>query len=122
MEHALRASTLRSIALRLPDVLGPFDNTHRFWCYHMWLPVSARVPVLVTPHTDAKLLSFVYSEDVARLIVLLLQQPPVNAAIAAADRFRVYNVACRETLTLRAFLHLMAEVRLVVCFCVNSPH
>jgi len=31
------------VILRLPDVIGPRDNTHRFWIYQLWIKVLACV-------------------------------------------------------------------------------
>lgn len=30
----------KAVVLRLPDVIGPFDSTHRLWAYWHWLRVA----------------------------------------------------------------------------------
>ena len=30
----------KAVVLRLPDVIGPFDSTHRLWAYWHWLRVG----------------------------------------------------------------------------------
>ena len=90
------------ISLRLPDVVGPRDNTHRWWLYQVWITLgdfldrSLAVPESVM-YTK---LSFVYTEDVADLILMLL-----HADLELFDQ--PYNVACEESLTLVELLQLM---------------
>jgi len=56
------------ICLRLPDVIGPYDSTHRLWAYLKWLINSKQHPVHLEDEIDSKPISLVYSEDVANLI------------------------------------------------------
>lgn len=104
VEQALKAqAAVRWFALRLPDVVGPHENTGRLWSYLMWLAVSDTHPVYVSPRTDTQQLSFVCSLDVAALVVRLIEQ---QATVAPC---RAFNVACDERVGLRAFLHMYAE-------------
>lgn len=38
-----------SVSLRLPDVIGPFDNTERFWCSLEWVRFSEKFPIELNP-------------------------------------------------------------------------
>ena len=38
------------VILRLPDVIGPRDNTHRFWIYQLWIKVRACARECVCVH------------------------------------------------------------------------
>ena len=35
------------IILRLPDVIGPFDDTGRFWSYVKWVTEQKYSPVII---------------------------------------------------------------------------
>lgn len=109
-----------AVSLRLPDVIGPYDDTLRLWAYWHWLHAGPKDPPQVpdtqarkrprrskdlAPADDPIPLSFVFSQDVARFIVDLLDLPispdtPVHDAV---------NVACEAQPDLKQFLSLMAE-------------
>ncbi|XP_046561287.1 uncharacterized protein LOC124270260 [Haliotis rubra] len=80
------------VSLRLPDVIGPRDNTYRWWIYQMWIKLSKYLekPVSVPARFLNKPISLVYSQDVARFIGLLLQPNPEWLDQA-------YNLAFKET-------------------------
>eukprot|EP00931_Biecheleriopsis_adriatica_P005622 TRINITY_DN107116_c0_g1_i1.p1 TRINITY_DN107116_c0_g1~~TRINITY_DN107116_c0_g1_i1.p1 ORF type:complete len:425 (-),score=112.19 TRINITY_DN107116_c0_g1_i1:21-1247(-) len=102
----------RSLVLRLPDVIGPYDATYRLWAYWHWLRAGEEgasppqvqsykrqratsddeVPVPKNPK-----LSVVYSRDVARFIVSLLEEASRPADVPDFD---VVNVACLEQVPL----------------------
>ena len=67
------------VILRLPDVVGPRDNTGRWWVYHLWVRLSLEDPTrfVKTPEflQDYKI-SFVYNEDVATLIANITDLGP----------------------------------------------
>ena len=42
-----RKRTLPHAILRLPDVIGPYDNTDRFWTSIKWLKESNTHPILI---------------------------------------------------------------------------
>lgn len=60
------------ICLRLPDVIGPFDRSGRFWAYMKWIKEANEHPIHVNKYSDLRLLSLVYAEDVISLIISLL--------------------------------------------------
>jgi len=67
------------VILRLPDVLGPRDTSYRFWIYTLWMKIGqfidnhqVRVPNFFETYSN----SFVYSPDVANVIVKLLSYGP----------------------------------------------
>lgn len=85
------------VSLRLCDVIGPFDSTQRCFSLYAWLSVGDAFPLFVGPKTEDRPLTFVFSEDVAQLIWLLLSSktPVENGA---------YNVCGDEMWTLKQFL------------------
>ena len=42
---ALANERMRYLILRLPDVIGPFDDSGRFWAYLLWLPLHRDAPL-----------------------------------------------------------------------------
>lgn len=81
------------VSIRLPDVLGPYDNTNRYWCLLEWIKQSHKYPLEINARDKTSKLSFVYSKDVAELVHrLLLNRESV-------EKYRSYNVACKEMIT-----------------------
>ncbi|XP_057306164.1 uncharacterized protein LOC130644534 [Hydractinia symbiolongicarpus] len=94
------------ISLRLPDVIGPRDNTNRFWKYYMWAKINHIAgPVHITPNLRDKPLSFVYSLDVGGLIANLVH-PNFNM-----DGIfnQAYNLGFKETVTLKQFVDFVGK-------------
>jgi len=92
------------VSLRLPDVIGPRDNTNRWWMYQLWLRLSGylETPVSIPKFLLNRPLSFVYSDDVATAILNLLEY--------SLDKFdEAYNLACLETPTLMDVLESMKK-------------
>lgn len=90
--------------IRLPDVIGSRDNTHRWWVYQAWLRIS---PYLDTKVTVPKSLqnypmSFVYVWDVAEIVANSL-----NYNDKLLDE--AYNFAFDETPTLPELLNVMKK-------------
>ena len=40
-----RTKHVPCVSLRLPDVIGPYDNTERFWCSLEWVKRSREFPI-----------------------------------------------------------------------------
>ncbi|XP_059154115.1 uncharacterized protein LOC131939673 [Physella acuta] len=89
------------VILRLPDVVGPRDNTYRWWVYQLWMKLRPFLEqdVVISERTASQPMSLVYVEDVANLIVSLVNKVPP----AAVDQ--VFNVAQKETITLKEFVN-----------------
>lgn len=88
------------VSLRLPDVVGPRDNTYRWWIYQLWVKLADYIerPLSVPKAFWNQPISFVYSNDVADLILDVIKMgPDINN--------QAYNLATDETPTLRQFLH-----------------
>ncbi|XP_060068799.1 uncharacterized protein LOC132548914 [Ylistrum balloti] len=91
------------VALRLPDVIGPRDNTYRWWIYQLWIKMLDYLdrPLEIPDEVSNRPLSFVYSYDVADLIIQLLDSD-------AGVFNEAYNLAFEENPTLTEMLQLMA--------------
>lgn len=107
-EEYLRSTTtfedFAHVCLRLPDVIGPFDTSGRFWAYLLWIERGGDHPVHANKHFDTKKLSFVSSEDVADVVERMMglsQDPSRLQAIHGQS----VNVCCDEVPTLGEFLN-----------------
>ena len=99
------------ICLRLPDVIGPYDNTERFWVYLLWIEQMDAFPLHSQTDSSVKKLSFVYSEDVAGFIYSFIER--VNDVTNCQEFVKTisghsFNIACDETLTLLELLQKMS--------------
>jgi nucleoside-diphosphate-sugar epimerase len=101
-EH--KESQLNYISLRLPDVIGPRDNTDRFWIYFLWVKFQDVLdrPINFPPNLHNQQISFVMSDNVAMLLLGLndLELDVFNQA---------YNLACEETVTLKEFITIFGQ-------------
>eukprot|EP00439_Symbiodinium_sp_Y106_P059488 s4384_g8.t1 len=111
-------SSTRAVALRLPDVIGPFDDTLRLWAYWHWLRAGAdscRPQVRKSPAKRARLeaqattqsfddppLAFVFSRDVARFLAGLVGK-------SLHKPFDAVNVGSDLQVPLRDFLELLSK-------------
>jgi hypothetical protein len=53
----------------LADVLGPFDETFRAWKLYLWTQNTQVYPLQMDKRGLTQRLSFVYSKDVAKVIL-----------------------------------------------------
>lgn len=86
------------VILRLPDVIGPFDDTYRLWKYCEWLKSGTDVYV---PSDNIKL-AFVYSEDVVEFCVGQF----CNFSRGSKETL---NLLCDEQVSLKEFLRILAD-------------
>ena len=108
------AENSRAVALRLPDVLGPYDDTFRLWAYwHWWNAGEENRPevqkCLKRPSPDSTdvdsgpPLAFVFSRDVARFLLHLIGRN-------SGTSFDAVNLGSDLQLPLKGFLELLAKV------------
>ncbi|KAL4230520.1 hypothetical protein ACF0H5_010902 [Mactra antiquata] len=92
------------ISLRLPDVVGPRDNTYRWWLYQLWIRLSDYIdkPLTVPKNLWKQPLSFVFVDDVADSIVDIIsgEKEIYNNA---------YNLCLKEMPTLVEYLHALMD-------------
>ncbi|XP_077982446.1 uncharacterized protein LOC144437392 [Glandiceps talaboti] len=91
------------VFLRLPDVVGPRDSTHRWWFYQLWIRTFDAIgtPLHVPGQLSDLPLCFVHVEDVAKVVLEIAQ---------AGDKVydEAFNIAFDETPTLVHVLKDMA--------------
>ena len=105
LEDLYKVHSFNYISLRLPDVIGPRDNTNRFWYYFIWTLIHREVgfPLMIPTWLANQRLSFVYSLDIATIITETLLKPTPDYLNQA------FNLACSEILTLQEFIVLIGN-------------
>jgi nucleoside-diphosphate-sugar epimerase len=88
--------------LRLPDVIGPFDDSYRPWYYLIWFKYDNLVPIELEEVDTVRKLSFVFSEDVAWFIIYILDNE-INI------KENIFNLACDENITLKEFIEYIGK-------------
>ena len=105
------------IALRLADVIGPYDESWRFWKYCTWIKAHLGLPTRldseltaclkstkiwyeVPKDTDRKL-SITFSVDVVKFILASLE------TTRELEPFFAVNLACEEQVTLLELIKLI---------------
>ena len=104
LRQSLESDLVPYIILRLPDVIGPRDNTFRWWLYQLWVNLNE--------YLDRKLsvprkflnqpMSFVFVDDVADAI---LNCTSVYSELSN----EIFNLAQDEMPTLVEFLHILMD-------------
>lgn len=97
------------MCLRLPDVIGPYDSTCRFWAYVMWISDMKKKPIHTQPDSRNDKLSFVFSEDVSDLCVNMLSKVNDPEFIKKVHN-QSYNIAFEENPTLDEFVTLIVSI------------
>ena len=102
-EQALmrRAGSNQSLfVLRLPDVIGEFDDTGRFWSYKLW--IESGVPLHIPPGASQKL-AFVYAGDVVRFTIGLIER------VVQTGLRETMNICCTEQVSLVELLGMIGS-------------
>ena len=93
------------VSLRLPDVIGPYDSSGRFWGYQKWVKVCKQFPVHFNKHTEQRKLSLVFSEDVVTLIMQMLAKVVQNdQTFLNRVHTKGFNVSFDQEITLYELL------------------
>ncbi|KAI8491178.1 hypothetical protein Bbelb_312190 [Branchiostoma belcheri] len=102
-EEVLRGTKgLPWVFLRIPDVVGSRDGTRRWWLYQLWVRLHDIVPVHLPPKVANLDISLVQVEDVATAILDV-----IDGGVKVHNQ--AFNLAFRETLTLRKVLRDMGR-------------
>jgi len=92
------------VAVRFPDVIGPRDNSFRFWTYQLWIRIHKDIhhPVHMPIGVYDTKFSLIHVEDAAKAIEKVLDVGPAvhNQAI---------NLAFNEHFTLKKLLRDIAN-------------
>lgn len=97
------------MSLILPDVIGPYDDTGRYWGYLKWLQRCKVDPIQIDEDSQSKRSSLVYSMDVVDTIVRLITEPTSHGKDVVG---RSYHLAFDERPTLMELLNKMVRCML----------
>lgn len=91
--------------IRLPDVLGPFDESFRIWVYLEWIKNSRIRPIEFERADLVRNLSFVSRDDVNNLILNLI----LNAQNFKNEEIynQAFNISFDEILTLKELVDVL---------------
>jgi nucleoside-diphosphate-sugar epimerase len=92
-EILLSKSSYKYVALRLPDVVGPFDETKRFWKTYICAKCSDIVPFEIDEEMKTLPMSFVYSKDVASFILQLVKN---RSQVSESLVFNMCSEVCKN--------------------------
>ena len=87
----------------MPDVIGPFDESFRVWCYLEWVKNSHIHPIEFEKVDIVRNLSFVGRDDVNRTIINLILNPEKTQSLMNTE----YNLAFDEIITLKEFVDVL---------------
>eukprot|EP00040_Diaphanoeca_grandis_P044638 m.13068 g.13068 ORF g.13068 m.13068 type:complete len:377 (+) comp9582_c0_seq1:308-1438(+) len=106
--------------LRLADVIGERDGTDRWLRYMLWIyacDVHGKAIDLPSGTEAGQQLSFVFSDDVAKVIAHVVK----NAQDMPAALNQAYNLAFTSSATLNTTLEMMAKAMAVRTLRFNTP-
>lgn len=99
------------VALRLANVVGPKENTVRFWLLHLW--VRAHIPLTMPMQLDETLLetpiSVTYTPDIAQAVVRAISRSRGETCCPEHVNGEAFNLACEEAPTQRMLYNRVAE-------------
>jgi nucleoside-diphosphate-sugar epimerase len=87
-------------------VLGPYDNTNRYWCIIEWIKQGQSMPQEINDRDQQCKLSFVYSVDVAKTIVYLIRNRE------AVEKGKSYNLGFRDMPTYKELIEQIVRITL----------
>lgn len=115
-EELLKAQkqyNFKYVILRLADVVGPCDSTDRWWSLQLWITwcvLKDEVFYLPLKRKDT-LLSFVYVEDVAQLLVTLILDVTKKTQSQNEEKYNnVFNLAIAENPSLETFIQDLSQL------------
>ena len=94
------------VALRLPDVIGAYDDTHRLFAYYWWIILQLDegfAPLAVSDAEKNIPIAVVFSDDVAATIAAFGSSDSI-----AKPGFHAIQIGCREQVPLNMFLQHFA--------------
>lgn len=103
------------LCLRLPDVIGPYDSTCRYWAYLLWLRDMERRPIHSHDESKNDKLSFVYSCDVSNLIISFLPRIDDQEFLQSVHK-ESFNIAFEENPTLDQLIQKIVKIKFKAFF------
>eukprot|EP00933_Yihiella_yeosuensis_P040942 TRINITY_DN35359_c0_g1_i1.p1 TRINITY_DN35359_c0_g1~~TRINITY_DN35359_c0_g1_i1.p1 ORF type:complete len:449 (-),score=79.37 TRINITY_DN35359_c0_g1_i1:70-1416(-) len=111
LEKKFNAGGFPYVSLRLANVLGPKENSLRYWLLHLW--VKANLPLTMPLHLDTSMLetpiSITYTPDIAQAVVRVIAKSLNETCCPEAVHGEAFNLACELAPTQRILYNNIAE-------------
>lgn len=99
------------VSLRIANVMGPKENTIRYWLLHLWL--RAHLPLTMPMHLDTTMadtpISVTYTPDIAQAVERAISRALGEVCCPEAVQGQAFNLACDEAPNQRNFYNMVAE-------------
>merc|ERR1711865_218719 len=99
------------VALRVGNVIGPKENTIRYWLLHLW--VRAHLPLTMPMHLDDTMLenriSLSYTPDIAQAVQRVIARSLGEICCAEKVQGQAFNLAAEQAPTQKVLYELVAE-------------
>mmetsp|Transcript_723 Transcript_723/g.1362 ORF Transcript_723/g.1362 Transcript_723/m.1362 type:complete len:463 (+) Transcript_723:42-1430(+) len=99
------------VTLRLANVIGPKENTIRYWLLHLW--VRGNLPLTMPMQLDQTLLktpiSMTYTPDIAQAVVRVIARSRGEKCCPEHVNGEAFNLACEEAPTQNTLYNRVAE-------------
>lgn len=99
------------VTLRLTNVIGPKENTIRYWLVHLWIRahIDLRLPMQLDENILDQPITFTYTLDIARAVVRAISKARNETCCTSDVEGEAFNIACEEAPNQRTFYELVAE-------------
>jgi len=105
--NEINFSDKKFIFLRLPDVIGPYDESYRIWSYLYWIKNSNIHPIEFEKVDTVRKLSFVSRDDVSNTMInLILNKQNINFTNYQVYN-NEYNISFDEIITLKQLVDVL---------------
>lgn len=99
------------VTLRLANVIGPKENTIRYWLLHLW--VRAHLALTMPMQLDETLLdtqiSMTYTPDIAQAVMRVIARSRGEVCCPEKVQGEAFNLACEQAPTQRELYNHVAE-------------
>ena len=105
-QNKIDFSNKKYLFIRLPDVIGPFDESYRIWCYLEWIKYSHIQPIEFEKVDIVRKLSFVSRDDVNHTILNIIFEVDKNLNYEKIFNSE-FNISFDEIITLKELIDLL---------------
>lgn len=95
--------------LRLPDVIGTYDESYRLWYYIEWVKNCHIKPIEVEKIDLVRKMSLVEKDDVVDVILRIVFNRYENTLDCSKCANQVYNLGCIENITLLELIDFVSH-------------